>query len=285
MGKWMQRGLDEVSKPENWLRWAENLIHVAIILALAWLFSHLLKRALMKLRSHIVHGVDKRGTGSSAEMEQRAITLISVLTKVCSSIIWILALVMALSQLGEHVEPLIAGLGIAGVAVGFGAQSLIKDWLGGLFILLEDQLRISDSVTINGISGSVEEINLRTTILRGETGAVHIIANGTITTVTNMNRDYAFYVFETTVAHGSDLDRAITIIAEEGQKIAQEDPYKDVILATMETVGVDRLADKGAIIKTRVKTVPGKQALVGRELNRRVKSRFDAEGIKSPQLP
>jgi moderate conductance mechanosensitive channel len=285
MQKWTQGALAEFSKPENWMRWAENLLHVAIIFGLAWLLSRIVRRSLQKLRWHIARGMDKHGVGATVEMDNRAVTLIAVISKVSSSLIWIVALVMALSQLGEHVEPLVAGLGIVGIAVGFGAQTLIKDWLGGLFILLEDQLRIGDSVTINGIGGAVEEINLRTTVLRGETGAVHTIANGSIATLSNMTRDYAFYVFEATVAHGADLDRAIAIVTEEGAKVAEEEPYKAVILAPMEPVGIDRLADRGATIKARIKTIPGKQALVGREMNRRVKMRLDAEGIKAPVVP
>ncbi len=121
---------------------------------------------------------------------------------------------MALTELTFHIEPLLAGLGVAGLALGLGAQTLIKDWLGGLFLLLEDQLRIGDSVTINGISGGVEEINLRTTLLRGENGAVHIIANGSITSLSNFTRDYSYYVFEITLAHGSDVDRALEICGE-----------------------------------------------------------------------
>jgi small-conductance mechanosensitive channel len=232
-----------------------------------------------------VRGMDKRGAGTSVEMENRAVTLIAVLGKLSSAVIWVLALVMALSQLGEHVEPLVAGLGIAGVAVGFGAQTLIRDWLGGLFILLEDQMRLGDSVTINSIGGSVEEINLRTTVLRSENGAVHIIANGSIATLSNMTRDYTYYVFEATVAHGADLDRAIAIVSEEGARIAADEAFKSMILAPMEPVGIDRLAERGATIKARIKTVPGKQGIVGRELNRRVKMRLDGEGIKSPTLP
>jgi len=282
MPKWLERAVDEISKPENWLHWAGNLIHVAIVFALAWLITRLLKRGMKRLKTHIMAGMDKRGGGNNEEMERRSVTLISVLTKVSNSIIWIVAFVMAMAQLGERVEPLVAGLGVVGIAVGLGAQTLIKDWLGGLFILLEDQLRIGDSVAINGINGSVEEINLRTTVLRSETGAIHIIANGSINTVTNNARDYSYLVFEITVAHGADLDRAMQIVTEEGKKIEEEDPYKAVILEPMEAVGIEKLAERGATIKTRIKTVPTKQALVGRELNRRVKSRMQAEGIPSP---
>jgi small-conductance mechanosensitive channel len=282
MQKWWEKASAEFWKPENWLQWAENLIHVVIIIALAWVITRLVRRSMLRLRSYIMRGLDKRGAGSTLEMENRAVTIIAVLSKLSATVIWIVALVMALSQLGEHVEPLIAGLGIAGVAVGFGAQTVIKDWLGGLFILLEDQLRIGDSVTINGIGGSVEEINLRTTVLRGENGAVHTIANGSITTLSNMTREYSYYVIEITIGHGSDVDRALAILSEEGARIAQEEPYHSVIIAPIEVMGVDRLGERGVALKARIKTLPSQQYLVGRELNRRVKAKLDAAGIAFP---
>jgi small conductance mechanosensitive channel len=283
MRKWWEEASAEFSKPENWLRYTENAVHIAIIFALALLITRLARRWILRLRSYIIQGMDKRGTGSTLEMENRAVTLIAVLTKLSSAAIWIVALVMALSELGEHVEPLIAGLGVAGIAVGFGAQTLVKDWLGGLFILLEDQLRIGDSVTINGISGAVEEINLRTTVLRGENGAVYTIANGSITSLANMTRDYSYYVFETIVAHGADVDRALSILSEVGDAIAREEPYRGIILAPIEIMGVDRLGDRGVTLKARIKTLPSQQWMVGRELNRRVKAKLDAAGIAFPQ--
>jgi small-conductance mechanosensitive channel len=284
MRKWWEQGIAEFSKPENWLRYAETAVRVIIILALTWLITRLVRRWMLRLRTYIVRVMDKRGSGSTLEMENRATTIVAILSKLSSSAIWIVALVMALSQLGEHVEPLLAGLGVAGVALGFGAQTLIKDWLGGLFILLEDQVRIGDSVIINGIGGAVEEINLRTTVVRGENGAVYTIANGSITTLANMTRDYSYYVFETTVAHGADVDRALSILTEEGAKIAQEEPYRGFILAPIEVMGVDRLGDRGATLKARIKTLPSQQWAVGRELNRRVKARLDAAGIAFPQI-
>jgi small conductance mechanosensitive channel len=226
--------------------------------------------------------MDKRGAGSTLEMENRASTIISVLSKLTSACIWIIALVMALAELGQHIEPLLAGLGIAGIAVGFGAQTLIKDWLGGLFILMEDQLRIGDAVTINGVGGSVEEINLRTTVLRGETGAVFIIANGSITSLSNATREYSYFVLEVTIAHDADVDRALAIVSEEGDRITKEEPYKSVVTAPLEMIGLDRISDRGVIIKARIKTLPTKQWDMGRELNRRVKTKMSAEGIAFP---
>jgi small-conductance mechanosensitive channel len=284
MRKWWEQASAEFSKPENWLRYAETGVRVVIILAVAWLITRLVRRWMRRLRTYIVRVMDKRGAGSALEMENRAATIIALLSKLSSTAIWLVAVVMALSQLGEHVEPLIAGLGVAGVAVGFGAQTLIKDWLAGLFILLEDQVRIGDAVTINGIGGAVEEMNLRTTVLRAENGAVYTISNGSITTLANMTRDYSYYVFETTVAHGADVDRALAIVSEEGARIAQEEPYRSFVVAPIEIMGVDRLGDRGATLKARIKTLPSQQWAVGRELNRRVKASLDAAGIAFPQV-
>ena len=174
-----------------WLQWSARGIRVIVILALAWLFSRIARRLLGRLRTYTIFVIDRRHEGSTIEMEKRATTLISVLSKMSTLLVWLIALVMALTETGFRVEPLLAGLGVAGLALGLGAQTLIKDWLGGLFLLLEDQLRIGDSVIINGIGGGVEEINLRTTLLRGENGAVHVIANGSISTLSNLTRDYS----------------------------------------------------------------------------------------------
>src|SRR5438477_90545 len=144
-----------------------------------------------------------------------------------------------------YIQPRLAGLGVAGLALGLGAQALIKDWLGGLLVLLEDQIRIGDAVTINGISGAVEEINLRTTVLRGENGAVHIIANGLITAISNMTREYAYYVFEAMLAHSANIDRALEILTQVGVELANDDLFQPLILAPMEVMGVDRLAERG----------------------------------------
>jgi small-conductance mechanosensitive channel len=278
---------DQVAQLFNtgfWLVWAERGVRVIIILALAWMFARVARRLLQRLRDYSIHVMERRREGSSFEMEKRANTLISVLSKLSSLVIWMVALVMALTETGFHIEPLLAGLGVAGLALGLGAQTLIKDWLGGLFLLLEDQLRIGDSVVINGIGGAVEEINLRTTLLRGENGAVHVIANGSITALSNLTREYSYYIFETTIAHRGDADRAISILQQTGDEIAKDEPYRSVILAPIEVMGVDRLAERGVVLKARIRTLPAQQFLVGRELNRRVKAKLDAERIAFPAL-
>jgi small conductance mechanosensitive channel len=272
----------QLARPEMWIEWSERAVRVVVILGLAWLFSRIAKRLLARLRNYTIRVMDRRHEGSTLEMEKRATTIIAVMSKLASLVVWLVALVMALTETGFHIEPLLAGLGVAGLALGLGAQSLIKDWLGGLFLLLEDQLRIGDGVIINGVGGAVEEINLRTTLLRGENGAVHVISNGSITSLANLTREYSYYVFEMMIAHGADADRALAIVEAAGADLLNDDPYRHLILAPIEVLGVDRLADRGVALKARIKTLPSKQAVVGRELNRRVKSRLNAEGIAFP---
>lgn len=272
----------DLARAELWVPWVLRAVRVVVILVGAWLLTRLARRLLGRLRTYTIRLMDRRGEASALELEKRATTIISVLSKLASMVIWIVALVMALNELAFNIQPLLAGLGVAGLAVGLGAQALIKDWLGGLLVLLEDQIRIGDSVVINGISGTVEEINLRTTVLRGENGAVHIISNGLITTLSNMTREYAYYVFEATLAHRSDVDRALSIVQESGAELAADDTFQAMILAPIEVMGVDRLAERGLVIRARIKTVPAKTALVGRELNRRVSARLASAHIEFP---
>jgi small conductance mechanosensitive channel len=255
---------------------------VLAILALAWILTRVARRLLARLRGYVILMMARRQNGSTLGAENRAATVISALTKISSLIIWVVAIVTALGDLGYQLGPLLAGLGVAGLALGLGAQTLIKDWLGGIFLFLEDQARIGDAVTINGISGVVEEMNLRTTLVRSENGAVHVISNGSITTLSNSTRDYAYYVFETVLAHGGDVDRALSIVESTAAELQNEEPYRAMIMAPLEMMGVDRLSDRGVTIKARIKTLPSKQAIVGRELNRRVKMKLDQGGIAFP---
>ena len=271
-----------LARAEMWLPWALRAVRVLVILAGAWVLTRVARRLLGRLRVYTIRLMDRRGEASAVELEKRAATIISVLSKLASMVIWIVALVMALTELTFNIQPLLAGLGAAGLAVGLGAQALIKDWLGGLLVLLEDQIRIGDSVVINGIAGTVEEINLRTVVLRGENGAVHVISNGLITTLSNMTREYAYYVFEATIAHRSDVDRALHILEETGAELNGEDEFRKMILAPIEVMGVERLAERGVVIRARIKTVPAKTAQVGRELNRRVSARLAAAQIEFP---
>lgn len=278
---------DESAKPDAWLRWTGQAGRVVLVLGTAWLLTRLVKWIMARLRRYTIRMMDRRGEGDTIDLEKRANTLISAFSKVVDLVIWCVALLAALHELNYHIKPLLAGLGIAGIAVGLGAQTLIKDWLGGFFLLIEDQVRIGDLVVVNGIagiSGVVESIGLRTTVLRGENGALHVVANGSITALSNLTRDYSCYVVEMTLAHGADADRALAIIGNVGNEIQGDDHYGPMMLSPIEVMGIERLADRGVIVKARIKTLPSKQSLVGREFNRRARIKLQAEGIAFPEL-
>ena len=274
----------EMVRAESWIPWIARGVRVVVILGGAWLLTFVARRLLRRFRTYAMRAMKSHGHSPEIELEKRAATIMAALGKLASLAIWMVALVMALNELTFNIQPLLAGIGVAGLALGLGAQTLIKDWLGGLLVLLEDQIRIGDAVTINGISGVVEEINLRTTVLRGENGAVHIIANGLINTLSNMTREYAYYVFEATLAHGADVDRALQILKETGADVAEEPAYKEMILAPIEVMGADRFAERGVVVRARIKTLPSRQAPVGREFNRLVNARLAAEGIAFPPV-
>jgi len=183
---------------------------------------------------------------------------------------------------GFNIGPILAGAGVVGLAAGFGAQHLVRDVISGLFMLLENQIRVNDVAIINGTGGLVEEINLRTTVLRGLDGTVHIFPNGTIESLSNMTREYSYYLFEIGVAYKEDTDRVVEVVKQLGNEMMQEDEFKADILAPMEVLGVDKFADSAVIIKARIKTVPIRQWAVGREMNRRIKKKFDELGIEIP---
>lgn len=275
----------ELARIERWLPWAIRGLRVAVILTGAWLVTLASRRLLLKLRAHAVRSMDRRGQVTETELEKRAATVGSVLAKIVNAVIWIVACVMALRELTFDIQPLLAGLGVVGLALGLGAQALIKDWIGGLLLLMEDQVRIGDSVIINGIPGVVEELNLRTTILRGENGAVHVVSNGGIGTLSNLTREYSYYMFEVTLAHKADLDRALGIIEQAGADIAADEDLAELTLAPIEVMGVERIADRGVVIRARLKTLPAKQAIIGRELNRRVNASLVKAGVPFPALP
>jgi moderate conductance mechanosensitive channel len=266
------------------MEWAGRGAWVVVVLGIAWVITRIAGRLLARARVYTIAVMERRGDASRGELEKRASTIFIALRKLVNSVIWIVALVTALAELTFHIEPVLAGLGVAGLAIGLGAQALIKDWLGGLFLLLEDQIRIGDSVVINGISGDVVEMNIRTTLLRAESGAVHVIANGTITALANLTREYSYYIFETTLAHRADALKALDILHETGTELAGQEPFRDMVLGPLEVMGIERLGERGATLRARIKTLPSKQMLVGRELNLRVKQRFDAAGIAFPPV-
>jgi small conductance mechanosensitive channel len=251
-----------------------NGIRIAVILIFAYLCTFIVSRLLRQLRKYTVRAMLRTGGGSEIEIEKRAKTISGLTRKVLVVLIWTIAWLMILKEMNFDVRPLLAGAGVVGVAIGFGAQNIVKDVLGGLFLMLENQIRVNDVVVINGKGGLVEEINLRTTVLRSEDGAVNVFPNGSIQSLSNLTREFSYYVFTLGISYQNNSDQAVSELRELGEKLASEDPYRSLVLAPLEILGVDQLTNSAVMIKARFKTLPGQQWTVGREMNRRIKQRF-----------
>jgi small conductance mechanosensitive channel len=226
------------------------------------------------------------GTGLDAlERAKRARTLGSVITKVATALIVGIAVLMVLRELHLDIAPVLTGAGIVGLAVGFGAQTLVRDIISGFFLILENQVRVGDVVAINGIGGLVEAINLRTTILRDEEGTVHVVPNGAITTLANRSMHFSFYVVNLPLAYGEDTDRATGILRAVADDLQQDDAYRPFILEPLEVIGVDAFEETAVRLKVRIKTAPQKQWFVGREFRRRLNKALREQGVQmfSPQ--
>lgn len=216
------------------------------------------------------------------EYKKRADTLASVIRHLLHVVIIAVAVITILGQLGIKIGPILAAAGIVGLAVGFGAQSLIKDVINGFFILMEDQIRVGDVVQIAGKAGLVEKVNLKMTVLRDLAGNVHFIPNGNIDVVTNMTKEYSRYVFEIGVAYREDIDEVVKAITEVDEELRNDTDFSHDILEPIEILGLDKFADSAIVIKARIKTKPIKQWRVGREFNRRLKKKFDEKNIEIP---
>ena len=216
------------------------------------------------------------------ELQKRADTLRSVINSTVSVLVFGIGLVIVLGQLGISIGPILAAAGVLGLAVGFGAQSLVQDVIAGFFILLEDQIRVGDVVEIAGKGGLVERVNLRMVILRDLAGNVHYVRNGQINIVTNMTKEFSRYVFDIGVAYREDVDEVIRVIREVDEDMRRDPEYTETILEPIEILGLDRFADSAVIVRARTKTKPIMQWAVGREFNRRLKQAFDRHGIEIP---
>jgi moderate conductance mechanosensitive channel len=189
---------------------------------------------------------------------------------------------IALHQVGVNITPILAGVGVLGLAVGFGAQTLVKDIINGLFILVEDSISVGDVVNIRGTGGLVEAINLRTIRLRDLQGSVHVIPNSQVEIITNMTKDYSYYVLDVEVAYREDTDEVIAALQEIDAEMRADPALVADMLAPIEILGVERFTDSAVVVRARLKTKPSKQWSIGREFNRRLKKLFDARGIEIP---
>ena len=263
-----------LQKGINWL--LTSGLHIVIVVVL----TLILIRVARILSTRLIAIVIKQK--EDPEFQKRTQTLGSIVRTISIITILAVASITVLKELGIEIGPILAAAGIVGLAVGFGAQSLVKDVISGFFMLLEDQIRVGDVVQIAGKGGLVEKINLKTTILRDLAGNVHYVPNGHIDVVTNMTKDFSRYVFDIGVAYRENVDEVIEVIKEVDEELRNDPDYKDDILEPIEILGLDQFADSAVIVKARTTTVPIKQWRVGREFNRRLKKKFDERDIEIP---
>ncbi len=223
--------------------------------------------------------IRQRGGIADVELEKQANTITGIARRFVFSAIWILALVLALKEIGLDVGPILAGAGVAGLAVGFAAQSVLKDWINGFFILADGRIRMGDIVKIGDVSGVVEHIALRTIVLRSYDGNVHVISNGTIQNFTNMTLGFSYATFDVAVDYDEDPELLMDLFREIGSELRADPAFAQDIIEDIEVSGVDRFTEQGVVVKARIKTKPSRQWSVGREFNRRLRDACAARGI------
>ncbi len=214
--------------------------------------------------------------------EQRAQTVAGLLNNVAAVAIALVAFLLVLTNFGIDIGPLLATAGILSLAVSFGAQSLVKDIISGAMIIMEGQYAVGDVVRIGDIAGLVERINLRTTILRDLQGVVHVVPNGQIEILSNMTKGWSRAVLDIGVAYKEDVDRVMDVLREIGAEMRADPEWGPLMMEDVEIAGLDQFADSAVVIRLLSKTLPQKQWSVAREMRRRIKNRFDAEGIEIP---
>jgi small conductance mechanosensitive channel len=226
------------------------------------------------------------GTGLNViERTKRAQTIGKLLQNTLVTFVAVIAGLTALRQLGVDITPALTGAGIAGLAVGFGAQTLVRDVISGFFLILEDQVRVGDVAVVNGTGGLVESVNLRTIVVRDEEGTVHVFPNGEVKTLANKSKDFAYYVISIGVPWDEDPDRVSDALRAAADSLLTDPEFRIHILEPLEIYGIDAFEPTQMIIKGRIKTVPLKQWTVGRELRKRIAKIFRERGIRTPGLP
>lgn len=253
-----------------------SFVNVLAILTLAWAGSYVLRRVIALFHQRLI----ERAEGP--EERRRLETLQRVFRYIATVVISVVTIMLVLAEVGISIAPILATAGVVGLAVGFGAQSLVKDYFTGFVMLIENQIRVGDVVEISEKSGLVEELTLRYVRLRDYEGAVHFVPNGTIVTVTNRSRLFAYAVMDVGVAYKEDVDRVYSVMRRCAASLREDTLYGPKILDDLDIAGVDQWADSAVVIRCRIKTIALEQWGVRREFLRRLKHAFDEESIEIP---
>ncbi|HKJ78255.1 MAG TPA: mechanosensitive ion channel family protein [Prolixibacteraceae bacterium] len=256
-----------------------SIVILVILLAITLAMVSYLVRKLKKI---LTKRMVNKTNEPNLEVEKRLNTLMGIVRTIIGIVVWTIFIMIFLKKINIDIAPILAGAGIIGLAVGFGAQELVRDFITGFFILLENQIRAGDVAIINGTGGLVEKIELRTTTLRDLSGTVHIFQNGKINTISNMTKEWSAMVFDIGVAYKEDISKVMKLMKEVADKMMEEEDYKKNILEPMEVFGLDSFGDSALVIKGRIKTKPIQQWSIGREYRKRLKEVFDQHKIEIP---
>jgi small conductance mechanosensitive channel len=279
--------LNELSSASFWeslfasfITWSINVVPTLILVLVVYLITkRILRFSIVKIQLRLQAKYERE---AKLEESKRTNTLIGIVRGTLNITLSVIFILIILRELGIDIAPLLAGAGIIGLAVGFGAQELVRDVISGFFMLLENQLRVGDIVKINDTGGVVEGIELRTITLRDLSGTVHIFQNGKINSLSNMTKGWSGAVFDIGVAYKENADHVISIMKEVAEELRGSEDFRDLILEPMEVFGLDSFGDSAIVIKARIKAVPGKQWVVGREYRKRLKAAFDNAGVEIP---
>ena len=249
----------------------QGILRIMLLIALAYVLMRLLRAGLNRLEILLIRATEKTETIPGAA-GKRIKTLTGVLWTIGCGLLWFVVVLVAFSQIGFNIGPILAGAGVAGLAVGFGAQHLVRDLVSGFFLLLENQIRVGDMAIVNGTSGLVEAITFRTVVLRDQAGLVHVFPNGSINTLANATKDWSAAVVDAILPYRVDIDAVMAVMQEVGEAMKQDAEYAPMILEPVEIFGVENFTDTTVTIKARLKTQPSMQHRIGREFRRRLKN-------------
>ncbi|MCQ4081876.1 mechanosensitive ion channel family protein [Streptomyces sp. RB6PN25] len=271
----------------HWVNWLSTGIEILIILAIAVVLRAVVRRMITQLIARMNRGAEASAQGgalggllvNAERRRQRSEAIGSVLRSVASFVILGTAALMVLSSLHIDLAPLLASAGVAGVAVGFGARNLVTDFLSGVFMILEDQYGVGDVIDAGVATGTVIEVGLRVTKLRGDNGEIWYVRNGEVKRIGNLSQGWSTAVVDVQVGYGEDLDRARALIAATAEDMAKDEPWDETLWEPVQVLGLEEVSPESVVIRAQAKTMPGKAAGVARELRWRIKKSFDEAGI------
>lgn len=281
----------DLAHAASWLIGKPLAIAWLLIIALVsrWLIHKVIDRLVARARDGVLPAKFARGpfaqpngNTSTRRRVQRAVTMGSLLKSIVTSVVFVIVGFMAVAKLGYNIAPLIASAGIIGLALGFGAQSLVKDFLSGIFMIFEDQYGVGDSVNLGDATGTVEAVSLRVTRVRDVDGTVWYVRNGEILRVGNQSQNWSRSVLDIAVGYKEDISRVRRLLKEVAHELAEDEHYKDRIIEEPEVWGVQSLGPDAVVVRVTLKTMPQEQWMVAREMRERVKARFDEEGVTTP---